>query len=249
MPVKDKVDDNLSLKNNMDTLISFPEETVINASEETLTEVDNEYNALSLKVRIKNNPSLKKLVHRMLIPKGGAAPRLWVKLFLNPFLHKRGQGSTIRRRTRIDVLPFNRFELGANSTIEDFCTINNGVGDVIIGNNSLVGMSNVIIGPVTIGNDVILAQNIVVSALNHEYRDVTQPIHAQKILTAPIVIENECWIAANAVITSGVTVGKHSVVAANAVVTKNVPPYSVVAGNPARIIKKYDFDLKDWVRV
>jgi len=204
---------------------------------------------MSLKDKIKNNPSLKKLVHRMLIPKGEAAPRLWVKWFVNPFLHKKGNGSKIRWRTRIDVLPFNRFEMGKNSTIEDFCTINNGVGDVLIGDNSLVGMSNVIIGPVTIGNNVIMAQNIVVSALNHEYRDITMPIQAQKILTNPIVIEDDCWIAANSVITSGVIVGKHSVVAANAVVTKDVPPFSVVAGNPAKIIKKYDFELKDWVRV
>ena len=204
---------------------------------------------MSLKEKIKNNPSLKKLVHWMLIPSGEAMPRLWVKMLVNPFLHKRGSGSKVRYRTRMDVLPFNRFELGKNSTIEDFCTVNNGVGDVLIGENSLIGMSNVIIGPVTIGNDVIMAQNIVVSALNHEYRDVTTPIHAQKILTAPIVIEDDCWIAANAVITSGVTTGKHSVVAANAVVTKNIPPYSVAVGNPAKVIKKYDFELKDWVRV
>jgi len=203
---------------------------------------------MSLKENIKNNPALKKIVHRMLIPKGEATPRLWVKLLVNPFLHKRGKGSKIRYRTRIDVLPFNRFEMGEGSTIEDFCTINNGVGDVLIGDNTLIGMSNVIIGPVTIGNDVILAQNIVVSALNHEYRDVTLPIHAQKILTAPIVIEDDCWIAANAVITAGVTIGKHSVVAANAVVTKNIPPYSVAVGNPAKVIKQYDFELKDWVR-
>lgn len=203
---------------------------------------------MSLKDKIKDNPGLKKLVHRMLIPKGEAAPRLWVKWFLNPFLHKKGSGSKIRRRTRIDVLPFNKFEMGKGSTIEDFCTINNGVGDVIIGDNSLVGMSNVVIGPVTIGNNVIMAQNIVVSALNHEYRDVNLPIQAQKILTSPIVIEDDCWIAANAVITSGVTIGKHSVVAANAVVTKNVPPFSVVAGNPAKIIKQYDFEKQDWVR-
>lgn len=204
---------------------------------------------MSLKDKIKDNPSLKKAVHRMLIPKGEAAPRLWVKWFLNPFLHKKGSGSKIRRRTRIDVLPFNKFVMGKNSTIEDFCTINNGVGDVIIGDNSLIGMSNVIIGPVNIGNNVIMAQNIVVSALNHEYRDVTIPIHAQKILTNPIVIEDDCWIAANAVITSGVTIGKHSVVAANAVVTKNVPPFSVAAGNPAKIIKQYDFEKQDWIRV
>lgn len=204
---------------------------------------------MSLKDKIKYNPKLKKLVHWMLIPTGEARPRLWVKWFVNPFIHKRGKGSKVRSRTRMDVLPFNRFQLGANSTIEDFCTVNNGVGDVLIGDNSLIGMGNVIIGPVTIGNNVIFAQNIVASGLNHEYRDVNQPIHAQKILVAPIVVEDDCWIAANSVITSGVTIGKHSVIAAGAVVTKDIPPYSVAVGNPARVIKRYDFELNDWVRV
>lgn len=204
---------------------------------------------MSLKAKIKDNPKLKKLVHWMLIPTGEARPRLWVKWFVNPFIHKRGKGSKVRSRTRMDVLPFNQFQLGANSTIEDFCTINNGVGDVSIGENSLIGMGNVIIGPVSIGNNVIFAQNIVASGLNHEYRDVNQPIQAQKILVAPIVVEDDCWIAANSVITSGVTIGQHSVIAAGAVVTKDIPPYSVAVGNPARVIKRYDFELKDWIRV
>ena len=204
---------------------------------------------MSLKESIKSNPRLKKLIHWMLIPKNEARPRFWVKLFVNPLIHKRGKGSKVRRRVRLDVLPFNNFSLGINSTIEDFCTINNGVGDVHIGNNSLIGMGNTIIGPITIGNDVIFAQNIVASALNHEYRDVTKPIHAQPILTAPIVIEDECWIAANAVITAGVTIGKHSVIAAGAVVTKDIPPYSVAVGNPAKVIKRYDFDKQDWIRI
>jgi acetyltransferase-like isoleucine patch superfamily enzyme len=203
---------------------------------------------MSVKDTIKNNPKIKKLVHRMLIPKGEARPRGWVKLLVNPFIHKAGKGATVRSRTRMDVLPFNKFELGENSVIEDFCTVNNGVGDVIIGSNTLIGMSNVIIGPITIGNNVILAQNIVASGLNHEYRDVNTPIHEQPILTAPISIEDDCWIAANSVITAGVTVGKHSVVAAGAVVTKSIPPYSVAAGNPAKVIKKYDFELREWVK-
>jgi acetyltransferase-like isoleucine patch superfamily enzyme len=63
------------------------------------------------------------------------------------------------------------------------------------------------------------------------------------------VIEDECWIAANTVITAGVTIGKHSVIAAGAVVTKNIPPYSIAVGNPAKVIKKYDFDKKEWIRV
>ncbi len=197
---------------------------------------------------VKSNPGLKKIVHRMLVPKGEARPRLWVKFFLNRFYHTRGKGSKIRRYTRMDVLPFNKFSLGANSTIEDFCTINNGVGDVIIGDNSLVGMGNVIIGPVTIGNNVILAQNIVASGLNHEYKDPQTPIHKQPVTTAPIVIEDDCWIAANVVITAGVTIGKHCVVAAGAVVTKDIPPFSIAAGNPAKVIKRYDEGMGEWVR-
>jgi acetyltransferase-like isoleucine patch superfamily enzyme len=149
----------------------------------------------------------------------------------------------------MDVLPFNKFELGKKSVIEDFCTVNNGVGNVIIGDNTLIGMSNVIIGPVSIGNNVIFAQNIVVSGLNHDYTDVNTPIFKQKILVSPIIVEDDCWIAANAVITAGVTIGKHSVVAAGAVVTKNIPPYSVAAGNPAKVIKQYDFTKGEWVRV
>ncbi len=206
-------------------------------------------NTMSLKDSIKNNPGIKKLVHRMLIPANEARPRLWVKWFVNPFVHKKGKGAKIRPRTRVDVLPFNQFILGDHSTIEDFSTINNGVGDVIIGHHTLIGMGNTIIGPITIGNNVIFAQNIVASALNHEYRDVTLPIHEQKILTAAIIVEDECWVAANAVITSGVTIGKHSVIAAGAVVTKNIPPYSVAVGNPAKVIKQYDFEKQEWVRV
>lgn len=204
---------------------------------------------MSIKDTIKNNPNLKKLVHWILVPAGEARPRIWVKLLVNPFIHKRGSGSTIRWNTRMDVLPFNQFQLGNNSTIEDFSTINNGVGDVIIGNNSLIGMGNTIIGPIQIGNNVIFAQNIVASALNHEYRDPDQPIQAQPILKAPIIVEDDCWIAANAVITAGVKIGKHCVVAAGAVVTKDIPAYSIAVGNPAKVIKKYNFETKDWERV
>lgn len=204
---------------------------------------------MSLKQKIKANPTLKKWVHWALVPKNEARPRLWVKLLINPFIHKKGANAKIRWRTRIDVLPFNQFSLGNHSTIEDFCTINNGVGDVLIGHHTLIGMGNVIIGPIKIGNNVIFAQNIVASALNHEYKDVDIPIYEQKIITMPIIIEDDCWIAANAVITAGVIIGKHSVVAAGAVVTKNVPPFSVVAGNPAKLIKQFDFELKEWKKV
>lgn len=204
---------------------------------------------MSVSASIKNNPRLKKIVHRLLIPAGEARPRLWVRWFLNPFIHKKGKGAKIRRRSRIDVVPFNQFTMADGAVIEDFCTINNGVGDVYIGTRSLVGMSNVIIGPVHIGNNVIMAQNIVASGLNHTYTDVSLPIHEQKVTTAPIIVEDDCWIAANVVITAGVTIGKHSVIAGGSVVTKDVPPFSVAAGNPAKVIKQYNPDTKEWERI
>jgi acetyltransferase-like isoleucine patch superfamily enzyme len=204
---------------------------------------------MGLKEKIKSNEKLKKLVHwSILIPKQ-TRPRLWIKWFVNPFYHKKGKGACVRRRTRMDIVPWNKFELGEYSTIEDFSAINNGVGPVIIGDRTKIGLSNTIIGPVTIGNDIRLAQNITLSGLNHNYTDVNLPIHAQGVSTAPIVIEDETWIGANVVVLAGVTIGKHCIVAAGSVVTKDVPPYSVAVGNPARVLKKYNPETKNWEKV
>jgi acetyltransferase-like isoleucine patch superfamily enzyme len=197
---------------------------------------------------IKGNQGIKNLVHWMLIPKHQARPRVWVKWFVNPFVHHKGKGAVVRRRTRMDVVPFQPFSLGDYSTIEDFSTINNGVGPVSIGRHVRIGMGNVIIGPVTIGNNVIMAQNVVLSGLNHEYTDVEIAIQFQPVSMHPIMVEEDCWIGANAVITAGVTIGKHSVVAGGSVVTKSVPPFSVVGGNPAKVLKQYNQETKSWER-
>ncbi len=204
---------------------------------------------MGLKNAIQNNPSLKKFIHWTLISTGQAKPRIWVKWVVNPFFHQKRTGSIIRSRTRIDVFPFNQFILGKNAVVEDFCTVNNGVGDVIIGDGTTLGMGNVLIGPIAIGANVIIAQNVVMSGLNHNYEDVNISIQAQGVKTSPITIGDDCWIGANAVITAGTTIGKHCVIAAGAVVTKNVPAFSIAAGNPARVIKKYDAEQKAWVKV
>jgi acetyltransferase-like isoleucine patch superfamily enzyme len=202
----------------------------------------------SLVSKIKSNQKFKLFVINLLTPKNQARPRLWVKLLLNPFKHKRGKHSRICSRTRIDVFPWNDFVLGRDSTIEDFATVNNGAGPVYIGERSRIGLSCTVIGPVTIGNDIMLAQNIVMSGLNHSYEDISRPISHQKQSTSMITVEDEVWIGANAVIVAGVKVGKHSVIAAGSVVTKNVPPYSVVAGNPAKVLKAYNPETKQWER-
>jgi acetyltransferase-like isoleucine patch superfamily enzyme len=204
---------------------------------------------MGLKEKIKSNKRLKKFIHGLILIPNQARPRLWIKWFVNPFYHKKGKGACIRKRTRMDVAPWNDFELGNYSTIEDFSAVNNGVGPVKIGDRTRIGLGNTIIGPVTIGNDIRLAQNVVLSGLNHKYTDIDIPIHAQGVSTAPIVIEDETWIGANVVIVAGVKIGKHCIVAAGSVVTKNVPSYSVVVGNPARIIKQYDHQTNSWNKI
>ena len=83
--------------------------------------------------KIKSDPKLKSFILWTISPRRNPRPRLWVRWFLNPFIHKRGKGSTIRRRSRIDVFPWNRFEIGDLTTIEDFTTVNNGSGAVNTG--------------------------------------------------------------------------------------------------------------------
>ena len=149
----------------------------------------------------------------------------------------------------MDVFPFNDFRLGTRSVIEDFSTINNGVGDVLIGERSIVGLGNTIIGPVQIGNDVMLAQNIVVSGMNHGYEDISLPPSRQKDICKQIVIGDNVWIGANSVITIGVQIGKHSIIGAGSVVTKDIPAFSVAVGNPAKVIKQYNFSSEVWEKI
>lgn len=197
---------------------------------------------------IKNSPKLKSLVLYLLVAPGQARPRLWVKWFVNPFRHQYGRRSLVRWRARLDVVPFNAFSLGTESVIEDYATVNNGMGGVHIGARTFVGIANVLIGPLRIGDDVIIAQNVVFSGLNHGYTDVLLPIKDQPCTTAEIVVEDAAWIGANAVVTAGVRIGRHAVVAGGSVVTKDVPPYSVVGGNPARVLKQYNADTQQWER-
>ena len=204
---------------------------------------------MSLSENIKANPFIKKLALWMMIPENDFRPRLWIRLFINPFKHKRGKGSLIRSRTRMDVFPFNKFELGKRSLIESFSTINNGVGDVFIGDKSLIGIGCTVIGPIAIGNNVIFAQNIVLSGLNHGYELIDIPPCDQKTITSKITVMDDVWIGANCVVTAGVTIGKHAVIGAGSVVTKDVPPYSVSVGNPAKVVKLYNFETNQWERV
>lgn len=203
---------------------------------------------MGLTEKIKGNPAIKSFVLWMMMPRNQARPRLWVRLLLNPLKHHRGSHSKICRTVRNDLMPFREFSIGENSTVEDFATLNNGVGALFIGSNTRIGIGSVLIGPVTIGNDVRLAQNVVCSGLNHSYQDISTPIWRQAVTTSPITVGDETWIGSNAVIVAGVSIGKHCVIAAGSVITKSIPDYTVAAGNPAQIIKQYNPKTQTWER-
>ncbi|MEP6749803.1 MAG: acyltransferase [Bacteroidota bacterium] len=204
---------------------------------------------MSLAEKIKSNPWLKKLTMWMISSEGGIRPRWWVRHFVNPFYHKKGRSTIVFRRARIDTMPFNHFEMGSNVTIEDFSFINNGMGPVVIGDWSFIGAGNVVIGPINIGKHIMTAQNVVMSGMNHGFNDVTIGFRYQPCTTAVITIGDGSWIGANSVITAGVTIGKFCVIAAGSVVTKDVPDYSMAAGSPAKVIKQFNHQTKEWDRV
>ena len=195
--------------------------------------MDNE----SAREKLKKNPKLKKFIDWVIMNQVETRPRWFIRL-LAPLYQHRGKHSVIHRSARMDTPPYRIFSLGDYSVIESFACINNAVGDVIIGDHTRIGLHNTIIGPVEIGNNVNLAQGITVTALNHNFSDTDKRIDEQGVSTNPVTIEDDVWVGANAVILPGVTIGEHCVVAAGAVVTKDVPPHSLVAGVPAKVIRQ-----------
>jgi len=113
-------------------------------------------------------------------------------------------------------------------------------GKISVGHHSAFGPYAAVygLGSASIGSYVAIAAFSTVVASNHNFSDRERYIRLQGSTGKGISIEDDVWIGSNCVILDGVTIGKGSVVAAGAVVNKNVTPYSVVAGVPARFIKE-----------
>jgi len=109
--------------------------------------------------------------------------------------------------------------------------------DLVMGDDCTVNANAVICGKVTMGNGVRIATYASIYGFNHGFQSIEVPIFLQPHTSLGIEIGDDVWIGANAVILDGVTIGPHSIIAAGAVVTKNVPPYSIVGGNPAKLIR------------
>jgi maltose O-acetyltransferase len=91
-------------------------------------------------------------------------------------------------------------------------------------------------GGVRIGNCVSMGPDVKVWSVNHRFDDPDVPIQQQGWELKPVAVEDDVWLAANVFVMPGVTIGRGSVVSACTVVSKSVPPYSLVAGNPGRVV-------------
>lgn len=202
-----------------------------------------------LRGKLISNPRLKNMAIWLGSTQRGVRPRWWVRAIVNPFFHKKGKHTTIFPRSRMDLFPFNHFEIGHHSTIEDFTLVNNGLGPITLGNHVFIGASNVIIGPVTLHDHIMTAQNVVMSGLDHGFSNVNIAFRYQPCTVSEIIVGEGCWIGANVVIISGVHIGKFSVIAAGSVVTKNIPAYSMAGGNPAKLLKQFNHNTQLWEKV
>lgn len=126
---------------------------------------------------------------------------------------------------------------GTNVNIERGATF--GVGfDVRIGDNSGLGINCVIPDGSVIGNDVMMGPNCYIHARNHRFDRIDIPMRVQGYSESkPCTIEDDVWIGRDVTIMVGRHISKGTIIAANSVVTKDFPPYSIIGGNPATLIR------------
>ncbi len=153
-------------------------------------------------------------------------------------------------------IQYEYIEIGDNSHILRDARIQNVSGDtdirIRIGNSTGIGYRfSVIAGAnVFIGNNVAIASDVFLSAgshgINPEYK---VPYGCQAYLGSDIRICDGVWLGEKVIVMSGVQIGEKSIIGAGSVVTRNIPSYCIAVRNPARVIKKYNFNLHKWEKV
>jgi len=164
---------------------------------------------------------------------------------LNSRLLHMGSSVTLEDDVKIDALSRHGVHIGNNVSIGRFsiieCTgVLRHLGEGFwIGDNSNLGDYNFVgaAGGVRIGSHVLIGQSVRFHSENHIFDRKDMLIQEQGVTNEGIVVEDDVWLGSGAVILDGVTIGQGAVVAAGSVVTKDVPPYAVVGGAPAKILK------------
>lgn len=143
------------------------------------------------------------------------------------------------------ILPFSRIQ----------CYPDKGLNpQIVIGNNCYINyFFSILCGgnsSVVIGDNVLIASFVLISSENHGMDAGAKiPYMSQPLIGKSVNIENDVWIGEKVIILPGVTIGKRSIIGAGSVVTKSIPAYSIAVGNPAKVIKKWDFELNSWIPV
>lgn len=126
--------------------------------------------------------------------------------------------------------------------------------NILIGNNCQVNDSVHIaaLKSVSIADNVLIASRVFITDLNHggysgnSHSDPLSICKDRPLTGTPVVIEQNVWLGEGVVVLPGVTIGEGTIIGANAVVSKNIPAFSIAVGNPARVIKTYNFEQKMW---
>lgn len=142
----------------------------------------------------------------------------------------------------VNIMGFENIEIGKNVYFADYSQVfAHDNGFVKIGNNFGLNFNSQIggsFGKISIGNNCAIAPNCVLRASNHTFENPDIPFREQGHTYGEIVLEDDVWIASNCVITANTKIGNSSIIGAGSVVTKDIEPYSIVGGVPAKLIKK-----------
>lgn len=156
-----------------------------------------------------------------------------------------GNNVVVERRATLSVDREGNIDIGTNSYFLSNCVLKAFDGWIKIGNDCSVNEFAILFGGgspgsggLEIGNDVRIAAHVRIVPMNHIYVDPKTPIRLQKYKCLGIKIEDDVWLGVGSTVLDGVTIGKGSVIGAGAVVTKDIPPYSIAVGVPAKVIKK-----------
>lgn len=143
----------------------------------------------------------------------------------------RRQGIGIKSKVRIG----NRVSI-VSGTIESGVRIMP-TEKIDIGRNFYVNCNSHLCGIIEIGDNVLLGPKVIIWSKNHTFSSLNEPINQQGSTDNKITLGNDVWIGAGAIVLQGVTIGDGSVIGAGSVVTKDIPPFSIAVGNPAKVIK------------
>ncbi len=179
---------------------------------------------------------------------------------------KKSSGLVFRGK-KVTILAANKITCGRNFIVEDYCFINAlSKGGIVIGNNVSIGRNSIIEctgvirelgegliignnvgispnafiavrGNIEIGDNTIFGPGVSIHSENHVFEDRDTPIRLQGSSRKGVKIGRDCWIGSKVIILDGVTIGDGAVIAAGAVVNKDVPPYAIAGGVPAKVIR------------